>query len=259
MVDYNSTPFIVDWNEDGKKDLLTGQTGEYGGTNNVRVYLNVGEDSAPVFNTYTPITCAGAPINLQRASPVVYDLDRDGIKDLIVGDKLGYVYFYKNEGTNANPVFNSNQRLTMQGGAYITDGLANPHIHFNDWDEDGDLDLIFGEYGSYNGYIRVYLNLTNPGVEETYNAITAHPNLSVAPTIITNQTSIQYTLAKPDWVKVNVYSANGQLVASPIDQYQTSGVKQFTLNLNSVLTPGVYFIQLQVGKTSEVTRITLLK
>lgn len=194
-----------------------------------------------------------------RASPVVYDLEQDGLKDLIVGEYNGYVYFYRNEGTNANPVFNSSQRLTMQGGGYIVDGLANPHIHFNDWDEDGDLDLIFGEYGSYNGNIRVYLNLTNPGIEETHRTIISHLNLSVTPTIIRNQISIKYTLKRASWVNVNIYSINGQLVASLINQYQTSGEKQFTLHLNDALTPGVYFIQLQVDNSTQVARITLLK
>ncbi len=259
MVDYNSTPFINDWNEDGKKDLLTGQTGEYGGTNNVRVYLNIGEDSMPVFGSYTAITCGGAPINLQRACPVVYDLNRDGLKDLISGDINGYVYFYPNSGTNGAPVFAGNQRLTTQGGAYISDGLAEPHIHFNDWDEDGDLDLVFGEYGPYNGNIRVYLNLTNPGIEENHNIIISNFNLSITPTIITNQASIDYTLAKPTTVKINVYSNNGCLIATPVNGYQESGQKHFLLNFDNALTPGIYFIQIQAGNYTETKRITLLK
>ncbi len=238
--------------------MLTGQTGEYGGTNNVRVYLNTGQDSAPVFGAYTPINCAGSPINLQRAAPVVYDLDRDGLKDLIVGERTGYVYFYKNEGTNAAPVFNTSQRLSTQTG-FITDGLANPRIHFNDWDEDGDLDLVFGEYGPYNGYIRVYLNLTNPGVEERHHVIISQHSLSVTPSIVTNQTLIKYNLNKPGFVRVNVYSANGQLVTSPINQYQTTGTRQFTLNLNDVLSSGVYFVQLISDNYKETKRITLLK
>jgi hypothetical protein len=186
-------------------------------------------------------------------------LDRDGIKDLITGEINGYVYFYKNSGTNANPVFNSNQRLTMQGGNYILDGLAEPHIHFNDWDEDGDLDLIFGEYGPYNGNIRVYLNLTNPGVAEAHNVIIPQLNLSVTPSLVTNQASVKYNLEKPGLVRLNVYSANGQLVASPVNHYQTSGSKQFTLNLSDAVTPGVYFIHFETEKYTEVKRITLLK
>jgi hypothetical protein len=237
---------------------LTGQTGEYGGTDNVRVYLNIGTDSAPVFGNYTAITCAGSPINLHRTCPVVYDLDRDGIKDLMTSEINGYVWFYHNSGTNAAPVFNTAQQLSTQSG-YIVDGLAEGHITFNDWDEDGDLDLIFGEYGPYNGYIRVYLNLTNPGVEEEHNGLISQHNLSVTPSLVTSQASVKYTLNKPGFVRVNVYSANGQLVASPINQYQTSGSKQFILNLSDAITPGVYFIKLETENHTEATRITLLK
>ncbi len=215
-------------------------------------------DSQPRFDNYTAITCASAPINLQRACPVVYDLDRDGLKDLIVGEINGYVYFYKNTGTNAAPVFNTNQRLSSQSG-YIVDGLANPHIHFNDWDQDGDLDLVFGEYGSYNGYIRVYLNLTNPGVSEEHNKPISNNNLTITPNPVNNQALIKYTLDKTSFVRVNIYSANGQLVASPINRYEENGTRQFTLNLHGSVPPGVYFVQLETEHYTVVKRITLLK
>ena len=219
-------------------------------------------DSVPVFGTYTPITCAGAPINLQRACPVVYDLDRDGTKDLIVGELNGYVWFYDNAGTNAAPVFNSNQRLSTQSG-YIVDGLAEPHIHFNDWDEDGDLDLVFGEYGPYDGYIRVYLNLSNPGIAQENINPTSTNHLTVTPNLIIDNALIKYSLDKNSFVRINLYSADGQLVASPINYYQASGIQQHTLNLCGVnqkrLPPGIYFVQLETDHYKEVKRITLLK
>jgi hypothetical protein len=238
--------------------LLTGQTGEYGGTNNVRVYLNTGTNSAPTFGNYTAITCGGSPINLNRTCPVVYDLDRDGLKDLLTGEINGYVYFYKNSGTNSAPVFNSYQRLSTQTG-YIVDGLAEPHIHFNDWDEDGDLDLVFGEYGPYNGYIRVYLNLTNPGVEEEFNRPIINNSLSVMPNPVTTNTLIKYTLNKESRVQVNIYSVDGSLVASPIDRYETSGEKHFNLNLRNLVPPGVYFIRLETEDGTQTTQVTVLK
>lgn len=44
----HATPYVIDWNDDGKKDLLVGQFG--GGK--LRVYLNKGEDAAPQFDGF---------------------------------------------------------------------------------------------------------------------------------------------------------------------------------------------------------------
>ena len=43
-----AAPLAVDWNGDGKKDLICGQF-DYG---RIRFYPNVGTNSAPVFNEY---------------------------------------------------------------------------------------------------------------------------------------------------------------------------------------------------------------
>lgn len=57
-VDRHSNPFVVDWNNDGLKDLLVGQF-TYG---YIWLYLNQGTDLNPVFNGGTMIQSGGAPI-----------------------------------------------------------------------------------------------------------------------------------------------------------------------------------------------------
>jgi hypothetical protein len=44
----HAAPFVIDWNGDGKKDLLVGQFG--GGK--LRIYLNRGTDAAPQFKGF---------------------------------------------------------------------------------------------------------------------------------------------------------------------------------------------------------------
>ncbi|MCP4727343.1 MAG: hypothetical protein GY863_20065 [bacterium] len=46
-----SVPCIVDWDEDGKKDMLVGSF-RYG---NVYLYINTGDDDSPVFETETKL------------------------------------------------------------------------------------------------------------------------------------------------------------------------------------------------------------
>ena len=53
-------PCVTDWNEDGRKDLVVGQFS--GGR--IRLYLNYGTDSEPVFNRFSYLQAGGAEIRL---------------------------------------------------------------------------------------------------------------------------------------------------------------------------------------------------
>jgi len=56
----NASPFIVDWNGDGKQDLLHGQFN--GGK--VRFYDNIGENFAPEFGYFQYLQADGSDISL---------------------------------------------------------------------------------------------------------------------------------------------------------------------------------------------------
>lgn len=57
---YTSVPCVVDWNEDGKKDLLVGCF-YYG---NVYLFINSGTDAVPVFTTGTKLEADGQEISV---------------------------------------------------------------------------------------------------------------------------------------------------------------------------------------------------
>ena len=56
----NASPFMIDWNGDGKQDLLLGQylSGK------VRYYENIGENFDPVFGDFVYLQADGADISL---------------------------------------------------------------------------------------------------------------------------------------------------------------------------------------------------
>jgi hypothetical protein len=56
----NASPFMVDWNGDGKQDLLLGQ---YDG-GKVRFYPNVGTNFDPVFADFTYLQADGSDISV---------------------------------------------------------------------------------------------------------------------------------------------------------------------------------------------------
>lgn len=53
-------PDVVDWNNDGKKDLLVGQFKE----GSIRLYLNKGTDAKPVFGEFSLLAAGDKPIKL---------------------------------------------------------------------------------------------------------------------------------------------------------------------------------------------------
>ena len=53
-------PCAVDWNGDEKKDLIVGQFSD----GRIRLYLNRGTDSAPVFKDFTYLRAGGSEISL---------------------------------------------------------------------------------------------------------------------------------------------------------------------------------------------------
>jgi hypothetical protein len=71
----------------------------------------------PDFEPEYQLQCAGSTIDVgYYAAPCIVDWDGDGVDDLILGQfTSGKIRFYKNEGTNANPVFNSYSFLQADG------------------------------------------------------------------------------------------------------------------------------------------------
>jgi hypothetical protein len=137
-------PCVADWNGDGRKDLLVG----YQTASKVALYLNTGTDANPVFTTSVSLQAGAADICLPSGgcgapAPWVCDYDNDGKRDLLAGDgAYGYVYFYRNTNTDANPILDTGVRLLAGGNVLSVNYRATPY-HY-DWDGDGLGDLLCG-------------------------------------------------------------------------------------------------------------------
>jgi hypothetical protein len=242
----NSNPDIVDWNEDGKKDILIG--GESG---TVRLYLNQGTDSNPVFTSYSNVQSGGVSISWYRINPRVWDLDLDGKKDLLVGENTAHVFFYRNVGTNASPVFNGYDSLELTNGNPIVEyyGLRP---YFIDYNGDGLIDILTSDY---YGYVRYYQNAFNPGVEEIEQTIVS--NFTVTPNVTKDMVNISYSLTEMTLVSVEVYSSDGRLVDIVVDRSENIGFHELSWN-RSNLAAGIYFIKLKVDATITTRKIIML-
>jgi hypothetical protein len=79
-----------------------------------------------------------APLNVgSNAAPLLFDLNDDGAKDLLVGSGNGTLYKYLNIGTDAAPLFAAREVLIA-----ATAGAANASALVADWDTDGNKEIL---------------------------------------------------------------------------------------------------------------------
>ncbi len=156
----HAIPCIADWNNDGLKDLILG----YKNADKVALYINQGTQHEPVLGDFVNLQADGSDIYHPSSgcggpAPWVCDYDADGKKDLLVGTGAeGYVYFYRNTNTNADPVLDAGVQLTV-GLLTLDVGIrATPYVH--DWDEDGREDLLCGDG---NGNAHFFKNVGTAG------------------------------------------------------------------------------------------------
>jgi hypothetical protein len=142
-VGIRATPVVDDWNEDGSKDLLVGN---YDG--NILIFINEGTDSDPVFHSSFKLKAGGIDFDIgTRSAPRVFDWNEDGLKDLLVGEVEGYVYFLENTGTNESPLFEYAEKIILvsyEPLRYLPGEAPRSRPYITDWNNDGNNDIVVG-------------------------------------------------------------------------------------------------------------------
>jgi hypothetical protein len=174
-----SRPVAIDWNGDGKLDLLSGNSAGY-----IQYFENTGSNAEPVFEDRGYLKAGGQTIR-HMAGPngsvqgpaetkwgytniSVADWDLDGKLDILVNDITGAVVWYRNIGTRQHPELAAAQPIEVQwpgptpkmewvwwqpkGKQLVTQWRTTPAVV--DWDGDGLPDLVMLDYRGYVSLFR---------------------------------------------------------------------------------------------------------
>ena len=213
----------MDWNNDGKKDLITG---ERNGT--IRIYLNVNTDEDPQFNGFSYLKINGSNYDCGLNShPFVVDWNNDGAFDLLVGDDSGKVHYLQNKG-GLVPDFNAPVYLKNGTATLTTGNEASPAVA--DFNGDGNKDLVVGDY---QGRI---LYFENKGDDE-WPVFSGYQTLTAGGSTI----DVQY------YARIDVYDWNNDGVMDIL-----SGNR----NYNGTPTGGVWYFETMGPLSADTHAIT---
>jgi hypothetical protein len=145
-----SAVHAVDWNGDGRVDLLVGEI-------DGRVYYvpNEAKGRGVAFGKQQVLLAGGKKILVPggHAGPFAADWDGDGKLDLLVGAGDGSVWFYRNVGTAQEPKLAAGTQLVAPGEeTQGSDASGAPRrgvrakICAVDYHGDGRLDLLVGDF-----------------------------------------------------------------------------------------------------------------
>ena len=183
-----AAPALMDWDGDGKRDLLVGEFETNSGENfpmgadgsTIRVYLNVGTDDDPKFTDEFEWArdTEGTIMEVPQwccigFTPQFYDLDDDGHLDMITGQyHPGDVTWFRGTGNgflpgetlpqegdpsvNGQPMFGNYEGEPGDIGTFHY--WVYTSASFGDLDDDGDYDLIVGGSGG----LRISENIGSP-------------------------------------------------------------------------------------------------
>jgi hypothetical protein len=160
-----SAPTFVDIDDDNDYDLFIGDL-----IGTIWHYRNDGTTATP---SWTYVTDNYSSIDVgDQSIPVFEDIDNDGDPDLFIGEAMGYIHYYQNNGTPSSPSFTL---VSGQYGDIYVEENTSPC--FGDIDNDGDGDLFIGErWGGLNHWEQDVPDVIPPNAPYLYAEKSAFGN-----------------------------------------------------------------------------------
>jgi hypothetical protein len=155
---FEFSPTFGDLDGDGDLDLLIG--------NDIGSFFyqrNIAGPGQPMqFQLDTDAMWITMDVNGQVSTPTIFDLDGDGLKDIIAGERLGFINFFKNIGLPGAPKFNLVP--TVENVGSIDTRQPNQFLGFSAptvWQTpDGPMLVAGTQGGHYEAYVGIQPNST---------------------------------------------------------------------------------------------------
>lgn len=153
----HAAPRLVDWDDDGALDLLVG-----GGDGYIWLFPQGSSTNGTNFMGASPVLASGVPIRIgtMNTSVCMEDITGDGLPDLIATGNDNLLRYYSNTGGRGSPEFATYIAAQGDGGVLTLPSSVGGRMEIADWDGDGLLDLLTGDF---HGVITWYRNTGTPG------------------------------------------------------------------------------------------------
>lgn len=144
-------PAFGDIDGDGDIDMIVG---DFNGK--LQYFTNTAGAGNPASFTFAVPNYYNIDIGA-NAAPQLVDLNHDGMLDLVIGRKNGFISYYENTGTTVNPIFSSVPTVDSLGHvdvSYLSNGYSSPFV----FDDSGSYKMLVG---NELGFVFLYGNIDN--------------------------------------------------------------------------------------------------
>lgn len=241
-------PFLFDMDNDTDLDLIVGAfNGKF------YFYENIGNSTNLIFN-YNDSYFLGLDVG-DNSSPFILDYNEDGAYDLFSGSRDGEFFYFRNDGTNAAPVWNE---ITQQ---FISDDFGgNTYPVFVDFDNDTDLDIILG---NVKGGLYLYNNTEISNVDEWEKTIVDNYSLNAFPNPFNPYTQIRLKIKEGQKTAIDIFNILGEKVKTIVNDFLPSGETNFLWqgenDAGVTLPSGIYLVVASSVSNRKAIKITFLK
>ncbi len=190
--------------------------------------------------------------NYRDRSISFYDIDNDGYIDLLIGERWGKIFHYKQNEIGS---YSFGLQTENFGGINVGEYSSPCCLDIN---EDSYLDLLIGDkIGGIHCYIQQNTN--------------ADDNLQINNIIVQNypnpfnpSTTIEFSIQNDSNIELKIFNIKGQKIKTLTDEAYTEGSHSIIWNgvdeFKKPVSSGVYYYQLKInGKVEAVKKCLMLK